>query len=580
MKLFLKKLIIPYYDIEGLDAYILYIERCKIREFAIIFLDKIGVDVKKHMKHNYTQPLDDEIEEILDYYMDSSFCGFSNSEVTALMAPLQAFKSNNDINPKILLENKIKIINYLLGEKHEQISGKNFDSFVRTEEYNEILKKINGLNVVYEQLLLEYRKWEEQLQPYKEFVKSENKRKLEIFKRKKITTLIDVYSRLPIPVLNAISGKSLEEKITAIFGKLDISSSSIIESFSFNNMEKLKSKDVDLYDKYLIVASQRDYFENIGIEIPNKQMLKCDSTEDVNKYLAFLNKDDIKKYIPSDDLISYITSLRKNNYEDALREYYMTRADFLDVTRKFDNGDNENVRKYIYEQIRNKKVSITFDGATLNDNEFASVMFYTIRTYSGGCLFYTFMHECGHIIDQSSREIVGFDSNDVISERNPYDPGFRKYEKFNEVLNDIFVTEAVELIHNQGIYLIEPAEFTLLDTSNHNTAQITKNIVQPLVSKFRQQVISAKVNTNPNELIRYIGKDNFEELVDVVNKVDYLSRNGVVPKIATSPEDEMVKEYFEQVEKATKIYSNIDDYYRNNIENLKTTPNSEIRKSR
>lgn len=140
--------------------------------------------------------------------------------------------------------------------------------------------------------------------------------------------------------------------------------------------------------------------------------------------------------------------------------------------------------------------------------------------------------------------------------------------------------EAVELLHNQGIYLIEPPEFTLSDVSNHNTALITKNLLKPLLLKFRQQVISAKVKTDRNELIRYIGKEYFEELVDVVNKVDYLSRNGVVPKIDTSPDDELVKEYFEQVERAKKIYSNIDDYYINNIENLMQTSNSEIRKSR
>ncbi len=149
----------------------------------------------------------------------------------------------------------------------------------------------------------------------------------------------------------------------------------------------------------------------------------------------------------------------------------------------------------------------------------------------------------------------------------------------DEDINDIFTIEAVELLQKQGIYLIEPLEFTLSDVSNHNTALITKNLLKPLLLKFRQQVISAKVKADQNELIRYIGKDNFEELVDVVNKVDYLSRNGVVPKIDTSPDDEMVKDYFEQVERAKKIYSNID-YYSNNIENLIITPNNEIKKSR
>ena len=64
-------LIIPYYDIEGLSNYIFYIKSCKRREYAINFLDKIGVDVKNHIKDNYTQTLDYEIEKILDYYMYS-----------------------------------------------------------------------------------------------------------------------------------------------------------------------------------------------------------------------------------------------------------------------------------------------------------------------------------------------------------------------------------------------------------------------------------------------------------------------------------------------------------------------------
>ena len=102
--------IIPYHDIEGLSDYISYIKRCKRREYAINFLDKIGVDVKKHIKDNYTQPLDDEIEKMLEYYMDSSLWGFSKD--TDYWVPLQAFKPNNDTYPKTLLKNKINIMKY------------------------------------------------------------------------------------------------------------------------------------------------------------------------------------------------------------------------------------------------------------------------------------------------------------------------------------------------------------------------------------------------------------------------------------------------------------------------------------
>lgn len=220
--------------------------------------------------------------------------------------------------------------------------------------------------------------------------------------------------------------------------------------------------------------------------------------------------------------------------------------------------------------MKGESVFVFGRGATTDDNKFVSIMFYTIRNDDGGSLCFTFMHECGHIIDQNENGIA-FESCMDFSDssmKNPYDSTCRRYEKFNETLNDIFTIEAIEFLHSQGIYLIEPQKFTLEDVSNYNTALITKNLLQPLLLKFRSQVISAKINADQNELTRYIGQDNFEELVDVVNKVDYLSRNGVINKIETSPEDELVKEYFKQVNRAEKIYHNIDDYYDNNYQTL------------
>ena len=154
---------------------------------------------------------------------------------------------------------------------------------------------------------------------------------------------------------------------------------------------------------------------------------------------------------------------------------------------------------------------------------------------------------------------------DVI--KNPYDVTRRKYEIFNETLDDIFAIEANELLQKEGIYLFEPEKFTDYDVKDNNTSSITKEILRPLLTKYRSQVIRALMYGNREELIRYIGRENFEELNDVVNKVDYLSRNVVMSKLETSPDDEMVKEYYEQVERAKKIYENIDIYYKNNVDN-------------
>ena len=80
---------------------------------------------------------------------------------------------------------------------------------------------------------------------------------------------------------------------------------------------------------------------------------------------------------------------------------------------------------------------------------------------------------------------------------------------------------------------------------------------------FRKQVISAKVNAPASNLTDYMRKYNFENLVDVVNKVDYLARNGFLYKMKESPDDKKVLEYYEQLKRVKIVYINIDVYYNN-----------------
>ena len=550
-------IIIQHYNIESLKEYILYIEESQKREYAVKFLEKIGVNVEKYKKANYTEELDNKIEKILEYYINDSDFGFSNK--TDYFVPLQAFKKDNNTNPKRLLLNKIKIINYLLNGEHELVTEKNFDLFTKTEKYQQILKKIDELNLVYEPLLSEYKKWEEKLKPYKDFIDSETERKKRILEKKKSLLFEDIYPKLPIPIKDAISNKTKDEKIATILGPANISSESIIELFDSNKIKQLKSEDADFLTKMVIISRQLNYLKNTyGDTIDEKK---------INNSFLFLEEEDIKQYIPSDDLIHFVTLAREKRYEEALREYYTTRKDFLNLKGQ---GFDKDSLEYIYENMKGESVFVYGKGATRSDNKFVSIMFYTIGSDDGGALCYIFMHECGHIIDQNENGLAFESCKDfsITSMKNPYDNTCRKYEKFNETLNDIFTIEALEFLHSHGMYLIEPQKFTLEDVSNYNTALITKNLLQPLLLKFRSQVISAKINADQNELTRYIGQDNFEELVDVVNKVDYLSRNGVINKIETSSEDELVKEYFKQVNRAEKIYHNIDDYYDNNYQTL------------
>ena len=326
--------IISYHDVEGLEDYVSYLKRCKTREFSIRFLEEIGIDVQKHKKRNYTKPLDNDIKEILDCLIDATF-GFS--EYADLFSPIRAFDINKKNLHEVLLGKKIKIINYLLGNESEQITAENFDSFAKTKEFSELLKKINDFNIIYEKLLSEYNDWENQLLPYEKYIKEEQKRKGDILQKKKNELFREVFNQLPSFVKDSISNKPFEEQLKIILGTMDISLKSDIEFFHYEQMEKLKSSEVDLLDKSWIVYNQSDYLKKLGINIPDENMLKCNSKEDVINYLSFLNQDDIKKYIPSDELISYISTIKEKKYEEELKEYYTNKKDFTDDIKLFDN---------------------------------------------------------------------------------------------------------------------------------------------------------------------------------------------------------------------------------------------------
>lgn len=553
-----KTLIISYHDVEGMEGYVRYLERCKKREYGIKFLEKIGIKVK-YEKDNFTRPLPDGAQNILQHMIGGLTFGFSKNADD--FSPLRAFDSNNRRTSEYLLENKIKLINYLLGDS-EEVTKDNFDDFIKTDDYSKLLEAINGYRKIYEELLKEYTTWTKNLLPYEKYIKQENERKNFILEQKKKELFEEIFDKLPLALKNALLNKKTEEQMNIIFGLGSIGKKSRLEYFQKENIEQLKSDDFILL-LMPIIWKHTDYFKDLGITIPD-EFLHCDSKEDINKYLEFFNQDNIKQYIPSEDVIKDITSLREMKYEEALREYYTTREDFINTMKIF----NKNNMEYLYRTFKNKVVCIVGNGCVNDKGEFMPLMFYTVK--DGGCLLFSFVHENGHIIDQNEKG-CGFElaiDFSLEGRRNPYDKAYRKYEKFNETLNDIFTLEAIKFLQDQGIYLMEAKEITKLDGENFNTALITKSLLKPLVQNFREQVIKAKVNACPEELIKYIGEDNFKNLVDAVNKVDYLSRNGVIPKIEKVTKDDMVVEYLEQVDRVKQIYNDIDEYYNEHFGEL------------
>lgn len=190
---------------------------------------------------------------------------------------------------------------------------------------------------------------------------------------------------------------------------------------------------------------------------------------------------------------------------------------------------------------------------------------------------FALLHESEHAIDESESGI-GLEPNDDCR-CNRYDHNYRIYERFNETLNDIFAMGALEYLHKNGIYLLEPREIVRPDYQYYNTHLFTKKLLFPLLEKFREEVIAAKINTRPSILTQCIGEDNYEALVDTVNKVDYLCRHGLANDLKHNPDSVICEEYREQVQRATDIYAAIDEYSSKNDSNTSNLEKNKTRNS-
>ena len=62
------------------------------------------------------------------------------------------------------------------------------------------------------------------------------------------------------------------------------------------------------------------------------------------------------------------------------------------------------------------------------------------------------------------------------------------------------------------------------------------------------------------DLYNRIGEENFEELNDIVNRVDYfIQKFGLVQKLENSQnESTIVVEYYKQLERLSKVYDNME----------------------
>ena len=263
----------------------------------------------------------------------------------------------------------------------------------------------------------------------------------------------------------------------------------------------------------------------------------------IQKYIEIYNEifKEYEEYLKSLEPLKEFVRDKRNSKE-------IEDVEFYEILSKL--GDTEENRELVNSIKKEGRLFV------IVKNRERPIMFYTAK--EGGMLDYSMLHEFCHVIETQIKngKCVG-SGFDTVEEKNPYRSDKRKYERLNENITDIFSVQGTRILHGKGKYLLEQELLTIDDLMEINTSKITKNMLMPFLKRYKKQIIKARITGCTKDLFDLIGEDNFEELNDCINKVDYLVAEENLSKNLKG-KSKTTKRYEEELARLEKIYRDME----------------------
>ena len=549
-------IIYQYSNYIGLENYINNLKTYKKKELIIKYLKLCNILNKEDEKLDY--------ENIYKKY-NLSFIDINSLDD---MNTSSIFK----FNPDKFDEAFINVTKDILGKMFKNVLE--YEDYKKSEEFNKDLDRINEVKILFIDLIKEYNEWLVDLLECEDYIEQERNKHDDFFNKSEEDICNSLVYKLPKHIQEIFLKLSKNKRMNILVG--NSKEEALIDSFSRKNIDLL-DMDTQDYLKYSIIKRQKRYLEEIGISIP-KELIFTRGKNEIKEWIKFINSKDVKKFLPYSDIIEEIIINRETKREKYENEYIRFKEDYqkiindLYINQKSNTTISNEVLREIYYIIKNNNICVSINSEDYNTN-YSSIMFYTIVGSMFGNLHFCLLHEFGHVIDQNNDKI-GLEAQIELS--SAVDDRYRKYEILNEVLTDIYAIDAKKYLENKGIYLMENDTISEKDESDFNTSMYLKKLLEPFVNKYKKYISKSKINSSPEELYNYIGESNYEELNDIINRLQKIIEEYYISGENEKEDLESRKDYIDEVNKLNKLYASMDEYYQNiigSIDNKKSMLN-------
>lgn len=549
-------IIYQYSNYIGLENYINSLKIYKKKEIIIKYLKLCNILNKEDEKLDY--------ENIYKKY-NLSFIDINSLDD---MSTSSIFK----FNPDKFDDAFINVTKDILGKKFKNVLE--YEEYKKSEEFNKDLDRINEVKILFIDLIKEYNEWLVGLLEFEDYIEQERNKHDDFFNKSEEDICNSLVYKLPKHIQEIILKLSKNKRMNILVG--NSKEEALIDSFSKKNIDLL-DMDTQDYLKYSIIKRQKRYLEEIGVSIP-KELIFTRGKNEIKEWIKFINSKDVKKFLPYSDIIEEIIINRETKREKYENEYIRFKEDYqkiindIYINQKSNTTISNEVLREIYYILKNNNICVSINSEDYNTN-YSSIMYYTIVGSMFGNLDFCLLHEFGHVIDQNNDKI-GLEAQIELS--SVVDDRYRKYEILNEVLTDIYAIDAKKYLENKGIYLMENDTISEKDESDFNTSMYLKKLLEPFVNKYRKYISKSKINSSPEELYNYIGESNYEELNDIINRLQKIIEEYYISGENEKEDLESRKDYIDEVNKLNKLYASMDEYYQNiigNIDNKKSMLN-------
>ena len=553
---------VHYINSNEIESYLKLLKNYKKLEFYKKFLLEIGEEIDESLTEE--EKAEAIIKQINQYF--SSTYAFDKTNMFYYQRLLSFKPLDNELKNGTMgnfieglkTRNQIEFLNLILGSG--TVTTENYEQFKKTPKYHELKTLIDRYIAIFDKFMKEYESYcEQNISIYDNYLQSEKERKKKL-NEKYILKVIDEIretDNIPDEIKHIISEDLFED---------ELGEKSKIEFFTESDEEELKNPNTSISDKKIIVFNRLKVLKALGIEIEIPGIWGSNAI--LQTYEEVIKREEVKKIIPSIELVNLIKKIREKYLIELEKEFIFDEPS-LEKYKKYFNS-KESIEALIY-FIKGRRIMVT-----RNDNEEHNmILLFASLESMFGAIDNIYIHELIHIsetVNISDKEYsVGFEHfyNNHI-EPNQYKKSKRKYEMFNETITDIFAMEASKILHSRGIYFAEQKDIIREDVSDIGTTNILKSLARPLLDRAKKEVVTGRMTGNFGELFDLIDIDNFEELNDAINKVHYLLEQGLREKLQKNDlNDSLVIQYQYELKRVEEIYERIDLSIESNKENKK-----------